>query len=112
LPGDEVFRIFQDSHGFIRFCSSEGLSRYDGYQFTNYGVAQGLPHRIITDIVETSSGKYWIATYGGLAKYDPTASNPGQATTPGAARTDRKFVFSTSFRLRIEGCDRLQKTKR
>ncbi|MGH9944489.1 MAG: two-component regulator propeller domain-containing protein, partial [Pyrinomonadaceae bacterium] len=84
LAGDEVFRIFQDSHGFLWFCTGEGLSRFDGYKFTNYGGAQGLPHRIVTDIVETSNGEYWIATAGGLAKYDPAALTPAQ-TAPVSA---------------------------
>ena len=26
---------------FPRFCTEEGLSRFDGYAFTNYGVEQG-----------------------------------------------------------------------
>ncbi len=99
LAGDEVFRIYQDSHGFIWFCTGEGLSRFDGYKFTNYGGAQGLPHRMITDIVETSSGEYWIATPAGLAKYDPAASKQTAQVSEGkngsegnaeTARTDAK----------------------
>src|SRR5215216_6401443 len=70
LVNDEVRRVFQDSHGFLWFCTGEGLSRFDGYKFTNYGIAAGLPHHIITDIVETQDGQYWIATLGGLVKYD------------------------------------------
>ena len=86
LAGDDVFRVFQDSHGFLWFCTSEGLSRFDGYNFTNYGSAQGLPHRIVTDIVETSSGEYWIATSGGLAKYDPAAAAPPETTAVSAGQ--------------------------
>lgn len=80
LAGDEVRRVFQDSHGFLWFCTGEGLSRFDGYKFTNYGTAEGLPHRVVTDIIETQNGEYWIATLGGLVKYDPSASGEAQAT--------------------------------
>lgn len=83
LASDEVFRVFQDSHGFLWFCTSEGLSRFDGYKFTSYGVAQGLPHRIVTDIIETRDGEYWIATLGGLVKYNPAVANRMQATRVG-----------------------------
>ena len=35
LARDHVLCIVQDSHGFLWFCTAEGLSRFDGYQFTN-----------------------------------------------------------------------------
>jgi len=38
-----VNRIVRDSRGFLWFCTDEGLPRFDGYQFTNFGVGQGLP---------------------------------------------------------------------
>ena|SRR5215475_9314925 len=36
LVRDEINRIVQDSHGYLWFCTAEGLSRFDGYKFTNY----------------------------------------------------------------------------
>ena len=38
LPRDLIIRIVRDSHDFLWFCTSDGLSRFNGYQFTNYGV--------------------------------------------------------------------------
>ncbi len=75
LARDYVNRIRQDSHGFIWFCTSEGISRFDGYQFTNYGVSDGLPHRIVFDFLETRDGVYLFATQDGLVRYDPTGTN-------------------------------------
>src|SRR3982074_3567971 len=62
LARDSVNWIMQDSLGFLWFCTSEGLSRFDGYTFTNYGVDQGLPHAIVNDFLETSKGELWVAT--------------------------------------------------
>ncbi|MGA2591005.1 MAG: hypothetical protein ABSH32_13885 [Bryobacteraceae bacterium] len=45
LAGNTIDRIVTDSHGFLWFCTREGLSRFDGYQFYNFGVAQGLGSR-------------------------------------------------------------------
>jgi ligand-binding sensor domain-containing protein len=56
LARDYVNRIRQDSHGFMWFCTSEGISRFDGYGFTNYGLSDGLPHRMINDFLETRDG--------------------------------------------------------
>jgi ligand-binding sensor domain-containing protein len=60
-----VKRIVQDSHGFLWFCTFEGLSRFDGSQFTNYGAEQGLPFPSLNDVMEMPDGTYWIASNGG-----------------------------------------------
>jgi len=75
LARDYVNRIKQDSHGFIWFCTSEGISRFDGYTFTNYGIADGLPHRFVADFMETRDGDYLFATNGGLVQFNPTGKN-------------------------------------
>ena len=72
LAHDNINKIVADSRGFLWFCTSEGLSRFDGYQFKNYTQEQGLPHRSINDFLETSDGTYLIATSGGLAVFNPT----------------------------------------
>ncbi|HZE73422.1 MAG TPA: two-component regulator propeller domain-containing protein [Pyrinomonadaceae bacterium] len=71
LARDHIVRIKQDSRGFLWFCTSEGLSRYDGYHFVSYGTEQGLPNRIVNDLLETREGVYWIATNGGMAIFNP-----------------------------------------
>jgi signal transduction histidine kinase len=71
LAQNSVNRIVRDSRGFLWFCTEDGLSRYDGYTFTNYGVEQGLPNRRVTDLLETGDGEYWVATGGGLCRFNP-----------------------------------------
>ncbi|MGE0128161.1 MAG: two-component regulator propeller domain-containing protein [Blastocatellales bacterium] len=91
LAQNNINRIVFDSRGFIWFCTNEGLSRFDGYKFTNYGIEQGLPHRNVNDLLETSSGDYWLATSGGLVRFNPK----GAANKPGAPpSTDRNLMFS------------------
>ena len=74
LASDGVNRIVRDSRGFLWFCTSEGLSRFDGYKFTNYGTDQGLPNRQVNDFLETRNGVYWVATSRGLCRFNPNAS--------------------------------------
>ena len=71
LPSNVINKIVRDSRGFLWFCTGEGLSRFDGYTFTNYGVDQGLPHATVNDFIETRNGELWIATNGGLALFNP-----------------------------------------
>lgn len=74
LARDGVFRIVSDPRGFLWFCTFDGVSRFDGYEFVNYSVAHGLPHRVVYDLLITRNGDYWVATQGGLAHFNPHAA--------------------------------------
>src|SRR6202023_304026 len=71
LPHNVINKIVRDSRGFLWFCTDDGLSRFDGYGFTNYGTSEGLPHPGVNDILETRGGEYWGATDGGLVRFNP-----------------------------------------
>src|SRR5688572_17370457 len=71
LAHNGVNKIVRDSRGFLWFCTREGLSRFDGYGFTNFSTDEGLPHSNVSDILETREGEYWVATLGGLVRFNP-----------------------------------------
>lgn len=86
LAHNRVKRIVQDSHGFLWFCTADGLSRFDGYQFLNYRFDDGLPAPSINDVIEASDGVYWVATNStGVVRFDLTR----------AAGPDLRSRFST-----------------
>jgi ligand-binding sensor domain-containing protein len=89
LAHNNVQRIVRDSRGFLWFCTFEGLSRFDGYSFTSFGTDQGLPSPVVSDLLETSDGRYWVGTDGGLCLFNPKGS-PHRAlqTTDGGAAAD------------------------
>src|SRR6185295_2770948 len=64
MPQGQIASIMQDSQGFIWFCTWHGITRFDGYGFTNYGTKDGLSYFGINDLKETRRGTYWIATNG------------------------------------------------
>ena len=72
LAADRVDGIVADSRGFLWFCTAEGLSRFDGYRFVNYGSEEGLPHRFIESMIATRSGDHWIGTPRGLSRISNT----------------------------------------
>lgn len=74
LTNDAINQIVRDSRGFLWFCTAEGLSRFDGYQFTNYTTDQGLPHRWVSDLLEARDGSYWISTGHGLSRFNPSGA--------------------------------------
>ena len=87
LAQNHITRIVVDSRGFIWVCTKEGFSRYDGYQFHSFGVEEGLPHRTVNDLLETPTGDYWLATDGGLIRFNPAGAShpPGKSPTNGRA---------------------------
>jgi ligand-binding sensor domain-containing protein len=37
---------------------------------THWGMAQGLPQSSVNDILQTRDGYIWLATFGGLVRFD------------------------------------------
>lgn len=74
LASNRVNKIVQDSHGYLWFCTNDGLSRFDGYGFTSYGPQHGLPLGSVNDLLEMPTGEYWLATGGGLVRFDPSSA--------------------------------------
>src|ERR1700730_2676804 len=85
LAHNAINKIVRDSRGFLWFCTREGLSRFDGYTFTNFGTEQGLPHANVTDLLETRSGEYWVATYGGIVRFNPKGAPANRVVYAGEA---------------------------
>jgi ligand-binding sensor domain-containing protein/signal transduction histidine kinase len=74
LAHEHVLQIVRDTRGFLWLCTLDGLSRFDGTRFVNYGVKEGLPHANINDLVESRHGYYWVATSAGLSRFTPASS--------------------------------------
>ena len=80
LAADHVDCVVSDSRGFLWFCTSEGLSRFDGNHFVSYGVSEGLPHQYVSSFLETRSGDHWIGTPRGLVRINSGGNGPPFAT--------------------------------
>lgn len=80
LPHNHINRIKRDTRGYLWIGTDEGLARFDGYRFINYGTAQGLPNLTVNDFLEARDGTYWVATDGGVCLFNPLgkAAQPAQ----------------------------------
>lgn len=65
LSNSIVYRITQDKRGFIWFSTNNGISRYDGSEFKNFGIKEGLTYSAVLSISESENQEKWIANYHG-----------------------------------------------
>ncbi len=95
LPQNLANRVVRDSHGFLWFCTEDGLSRFDGQNFVNFDTADGLPHPQINHILEARDGIFWLATNGGGVAY--FASAPKKPFTDSAdSQSFKKIAIAGS----------------
>ena len=80
LADNTIYRMVRDSRGYLWFCTSGGLSRFDGSFFTTYRVQDGLPADRVHQLLETRAGEYWVATAAGVARWNPEASAKARFT--------------------------------
>lgn len=71
LPSNEAYFVYADRDGMIWICTDNGVARFDGVQFTNYGEDHGLCSYVIFGCNEDKKGGLWFYSYTGeLSRYD------------------------------------------
>ena len=85
LGSSYVSYLMRDSRDFLWFCTRDGLTRFDGQHFVTYRVGEKDAPPGVEQILETRNGIYWIATTGGLYRFDPNEQTDG--STQESART-------------------------
>jgi len=79
LAQESVLSIVQDPDGFMWFGTQSGLSRYDGYRFTNFrnvvGDSKTLVNNWVRVLYVDRKGRLWIGTDGGLDRYEPATGS-------------------------------------
>jgi anti-sigma regulatory factor (Ser/Thr protein kinase) len=63
LAGSTVYDMCQDKDGFMWFATANGLSRYDGTQFKNFTVKDGLSDNEVLKVFSDSKGRVWIGCF-------------------------------------------------
>lgn len=69
LSASEVYHVFQDSKGYIWFATNNGVSRFDGYGFTNFDLVSGLTDNTVFEIYEDYKHRIWFVTFSGNLSY-------------------------------------------
>ena len=70
----QVSRIVRDGHGMVWFSTSDGLYRYDGYDFRNFkshsGDGVNMPSNNISSMYTSSEGSIWCIVGGRVFLFD------------------------------------------
>ncbi len=64
LPSNTVYSVMADSLGYIWLASSQGVVKFDGYDFTIYGSSKGAPSLDAIAISKQSNGSLWFYFIG------------------------------------------------
>jgi diguanylate cyclase (GGDEF)-like protein/PAS domain S-box-containing protein len=74
LNSNYVVDILQRQSGFIWMATSDGLSRFDGYEFINFVASndpKSIPSSWVNTLYEDRYQQLWVGTDKGLARLDP-----------------------------------------
>ncbi|WP_316803051.1 two-component regulator propeller domain-containing protein [Pedobacter nototheniae] len=69
LASNNCYYILQDKKGFIWIATDGGLSRFDGTNFQNFSIEDGLPDTQILQIREDRQGRLWFLALNGQLSY-------------------------------------------
>ena len=69
LPSPEVYDILKDRQGYLWFSTDNGVSRFNGYSFENFGPKQGLLNNVVFFMEEDHAGRIWMPTLSGNVYY-------------------------------------------
>ena len=73
LEGRQLFSILRDHHGFLWVGCSDGLLRFDGYQFEEFHAnpkdSTALQNDYINQIYEDTKGRIWVLSQDYVSVY-------------------------------------------
>ncbi|GAA4463509.1 hypothetical protein GCM10023189_41630 [Nibrella saemangeumensis] len=75
LPSSFVYRAFQDSEGYMWFCTDKGVARYDGYKFEVFTSQNGLPYNDVFGLIEDRNKRLWFTSYAYAFSYYDIATH-------------------------------------
>lgn len=65
LAASTVYGMVQDHDGYIWMATENGVSRFNGYEFDNFTLKDGLPGNEVLKIHLDSKGRVWFLSYNG-----------------------------------------------
>ncbi|MEM9919776.1 MAG: two-component regulator propeller domain-containing protein [Bacteroidota bacterium] len=113
LPSNLVYCAVQDHEGYLWFGTDKGLSRFDGTQFYNYGMKDGLPDPEVLELYVDPLERLWMSCFqqNPIFRYDGRFYNnlmDGLAPDLSMAYLNVNFFNETDSNLWVCGGNLLQ----
>ncbi len=70
LKNLDIRAMATDRSGFLWLATENGVYRFLGSGFVQYGAEQGIAERYIFDVISDPDGAIWVATEGNLYRWD------------------------------------------
>lgn len=87
--GRGATEIFRDSSELLWIGKESGVSRFDGEVWSSLDVRDGLISNSTSDICESPTGVFWIATDSGITRYQPRRKEPNSPKL--SVRLDQEY---------------------
>lgn len=99
IASGAINRILYDSRGFLWFGTRDGLSRFDGYRFTNYklGVGEKASTGSVFHMFERRSGDYLIVEQSGDVYRFNAQTNVSESSVDASLTLNAEKVFEKFF---------------
>jgi len=72
LPDNNVKTVIQENNETFWFGTDDGITNFDGINWTTYTTNDGLVNDTVNDIIQDALNNLWIGTNNGVSKYDGT----------------------------------------
>ena len=69
LPSTETYAVSQDKEGYLWFATDNGVCRFNGFEFKQFGPLQGLEDPVVFYIEIAEDGKVWFCSMSGKLFY-------------------------------------------
>lgn len=92
LAGDHVRAILQDHRGFLWLATNAGISRFDGHEFRNFGLDDGLPVPSAWALAEGADGSLYVLASQRVVRRPPRRSTGGAEFEPVASPSLERHV--------------------
>jgi ligand-binding sensor domain-containing protein len=92
LPGEVIYTINQDQNGYLWLGTTEGLSRFDGFEFFKVQFPDSIAGRYPTVCLKDKKGKLWFGCNDGTLYYS-AGRDLKQVTLPNSSGTAISTLF-------------------
>ncbi len=107
LPSSEVHEILQDRQGYLWFATDNGVSRFNGYRFENFGALQGLDDPVVFYLQEDRQGRVWMQGMSARLYYFEKDSIHAFAGNTALDSLKGRIAISGDFRFYVDSLEQV-----